>query len=69
MDIMTVREAAGKWGITTRRVTEIIRAGKIKGVYKIGTAWVMPADTPKPADARITTGKYIGGYKRKEKTV
>ena len=67
MDIMTVREVALKWGITTRRVTEMIRSGKIKGAYKIGTAWVMPADTLKPADERIKSGKYRG-YKRKEKT-
>ena len=66
MDIMTVNEAAQKWGITTRRVTEIIRGGKIEGVYKIGQAWVMPADTQKPADERVTTGKYKG-YKRKTK--
>lgn len=65
MEIMTVREAAEKWGITTRRVTEIIRSGKIEGVFKIGQAWVMPTDTEKPADERITSGKY---KKRKENT-
>ena len=56
-DIMTVREAAEKWGITVRRVQEIIREGKIeekyaKQMYQIGKAWVMPADTPKPLDLR-----------------
>ena len=56
-DVMTVREAAEKWGITKRRVQEIIREGKIEEKYRnqmymIGTAWVMPADTPKPPDLR-----------------
>jgi len=48
MDIMTVREAAAKWGLTERHVTEIVRSGKIAGAFKIGAAWVMPADTQKP---------------------
>ena len=54
MDYITVRQAAEKWGITPRRVQELIRGGRIKGAYKIGigVAWVMPADTHKPADLR-----------------
>ena len=59
MNIMTVKEAAEKWGLTTRRVTEIIRSGKISGVYKIGAAWVMPDDTQKPPDERLRGGKYV----------
>ena len=53
MGIMTTKEAAEKWGITSRRINEIIRDGRIKGVYKIGTTWVMPDDTLKPPDLRI----------------
>ena len=61
-EIMTVRQAAEKWGITMRRVQEIITEGKIeekyrKEMYKIGKAWVMPADTPKPPDLRKTRTK------------
>lgn len=59
MDIMTVKEAAEKWGLTTRRVTEIIRSGRIAGVYKIGAAWVMPANTDKPPDERLKSKKYV----------
>ena len=47
-DIMTVKEAAAKWELTEYHVTDLIRKGRIKGAYKIGTAWVMPADTQKP---------------------
>jgi hypothetical protein len=54
---MTAREAAEKWGITPRRVQELIRAGRIEGVYKIGTTQVMPDDTPKPPDLRLERKK------------
>ena len=54
MDIMTVKQAAEKWGITPRRVQELIRAERINGITKIGTTWVMPTDTPKPPDLRKT---------------
>jgi len=59
-EIMTSKQASEKWGVSTRRINEYIRGGKIKGVYKIGAAWVMPADTKKPPDERVTTGKYVG---------
>jgi len=52
LEIMTVKEAAGRWGISPRRVNEIIRDGRIEGVYKIGTTWVMPDITQKPPDLR-----------------
>ena len=48
MGIMTVKEAAQKWGVTPRRVGEYIRGERIIGAYKIGAAWVMPDDTKKP---------------------
>ena len=56
-DMMTVAQAAEKWDVTIRRVQEIITEGKIeekyaKQMYKIGRAWVMPANTPKPPDLR-----------------
>lgn len=60
MDIMTTAQAGKLWGVTSRRVSELCRDGKIVGAYKIGTSWVMPADTQKPKDARVTTGKWIG---------
>lgn len=48
MGVMTVKEAASKWGVSPRRIGELIRGERIKGVFKIGTAWVMPDDTQKP---------------------
>jgi predicted site-specific integrase-resolvase len=64
--IMTAKEAADRWGITPRRVNEIIREGRIKGVYKIGTTWVMPDDTSKPPDLRSERQKHKPKDKRNE---
>ena len=66
-DIMMAKDAATKWGVTTRRVNELIRNGRIKSAYKIGSTWVMPANTQKPADERLTTGKYAGIKRTKKK--
>lgn len=63
MDIMTTEQAGKLWGITPRRVSALCRNGRIKGAYKIGTSWVMPTDVEKPKDERVTTGKWVG-YKR-----
>ena len=56
-NIMTAKEAAAKWNIAPRRVNELIREGRIKGVYKIGAAWVMPNHTQKPPDLRKERSK------------
>ena len=50
---MTAKQTAEKWGVTTRHVNELIRDGRIKGVYKVGAAWEMSDDTQKPIDLRL----------------
>jgi len=65
MDIITAKQASEIWGITTRRISELCRTGKIKEAAKIGTAWIMPANAEKPSDVRIRSGKYVG-IKRKK---
>ena len=52
LGIMTVKEAAQKWGVSPQRVGEYIRSERIKGAYKIGAAWVMPDDTKKPSNIK-----------------
>ena len=59
MDYMTVTEAAGKWGITARRVQKLCEENRIDGVMHFGKAYMIPKETDKPADARIKSGKYI----------
>ena len=53
MGIMTVKQAAEKWGVKQRRVQEIIRSGRVPAAYKLETIWVMPDDTQKPIDLRL----------------
>ena len=52
MDYISVKEAAEKWGITSRMVNYHCVAGRIKGAQKIGNMWVVPKDAAKPADGR-----------------
>jgi excisionase family DNA binding protein len=44
-------------------IRKMIAAGRIDAV-KIGNRWAIPAGTPKPADRRVTTGKYKNWRKK-----
>ena len=52
MNTMTVRDAASIWGLSERRVAILCKEGRIKGAYKQGRSWTIPADAKKPADNR-----------------
>lgn len=56
---MSVKDASRLWNISERRVSALCRSGKIKGAVKQGKAWLIPADAQKPADGRVTSGKYV----------
>ena len=56
---ITLTEAAEKWELSTRRVRKLCEEGRIDGVNKFGRNWAIPADSPKPEDKRIKSGKYI----------
>lgn len=68
VDIMTTEQAGKLRGVTSRHVSELCRYGIVDGAFKIGTSWVMLANTEKQKDERVTSGKWIG-YKRKCNTV
>ena len=59
MDYISTIEAGKKWNLSNRRVAILCSEGRIPGVKKIGNTWLIPADSEKPADARVKTGKYI----------
>lgn len=63
----TVSMAAEEWGITSRRIYDMLKAGRIPGAVRIGAIWMIPADLEKPADGRIKSGEYIG-FRSKLKT-
>ena len=58
-EYMTIKEAAEKWGIGTRRVNTLCHEGRIDGVVKFGASFAIPSEAEKPTDKRIKTGKYI----------
>lgn len=53
-EMISVREAAVRWNITERRVATLCKNGRIAGAKKQGNRWLIPADTQKPADQRIS---------------
>ena len=67
MEYISITQAAEKWGLSRRRVLALCSQGRISGVSRLGTIWMIPSDAEKPADARIKSGKYIG-YSAKHRT-
>jgi hypothetical protein len=59
MEYMSVKEAAKKWGISTRRVHILCAEVRIERVARLGIAWAITKDAKKPKDDRIKSGKYI----------
>lgn len=49
---MSVKQAAGKWGISDRRIRVLCSEGKIPGAYQEGRGWKIPIDAIKPTDGR-----------------
>lgn len=66
MEYLSIREISEKWGICARRVQTLCAEGRIEGAQRVGHQWIIPADAPKPKDARIKSGRYI---KHKEETM
>lgn len=58
-NMILLKEASEKWNISERRIRTICTEGRIDDAVKIGPLWAIPSDAEKPADKRITTGKYI----------
>ena len=52
-DYITIKEAAEKWGVSTRAITYHVVAGRIPSVMKKGGIWLIPHDAQKPADGRV----------------
>lgn len=62
MEYIDVKEAAGRWGLSERRITALCRNGRIIGAKKVGNMWLIPDTTPKPLDAR--TKEFISQTKK-----
>lgn len=60
--VISVNQAAEKWGISRRRVNQLCQDGRVDGAYKLSArGWAIPSDTPKPCDARYGKRKGKGG--------
>ena len=51
MDMMTVKEASEKWGVTPRRVQGLCKEGKIKGCTRWERTWMIPRHAVLPGSA------------------
>lgn len=52
MDLLTTKELAEKWRISTRRITTLCNEGRIDGAVLKGTMWLIPEDAVKPKEKR-----------------
>ena len=52
MKLMTVKEAAQKWGVTPRRVQGLCKEGRIKGASRWERTWMIPAHAVLPSAAK-----------------
>lgn len=52
MQYITVKEAALKWGVGVRRVQVLCNENKIKGAYRFGRDWMIPASAVLPSAGR-----------------
>ena len=66
MKYIEVREAAKAWDMQERRVTMLCRDGKIKGAFKDGKKWMVPANTKRPPDGRTKEAHNMTSYANKE---
>lgn len=52
MEFMTTNDAVKKWGISERRIRQLLQDGRIEGAVKVGNNWNIPINANKPVDKR-----------------
>jgi len=63
MKYISSAQAAGLWGISTRRVVQLASQGRIDGAEFTGYSWLIPENAQKPTDVRKKTAKEASGKK------
>lgn len=56
--LLSAKQTGEKWDISARRVAVLCNEGRIPGAQRVGSNWGIPEEAKKPADARVTSGKY-----------
>lgn len=54
----TCRQLASEWKLSERTINDLCKKGKLSGAIKVGRIWQIPDDTERPADGRVSSGKY-----------
>lgn len=49
MNYISVKQAAEKWGVTTRRVQDLCKQGRVPGAQRWERTWMLPEDAAYPA--------------------
>ncbi len=57
MRMMTAQQAAEKWNTSVRNVQDLCKRGRISGAERWGSAWMIPDNASRPADARRKENK------------
>ncbi len=65
MEYMRVTKAAEKWGISTRRVRILCAEGKIPGVIRKGSLYMIPENAMKPLDGRKSRAGVLADIEQK----
>ncbi len=55
----TCKEKALEWNVSPHSVNDMCKKGRIHGAIKEKGSWLIPEDSPKPMDGRVSNGKYI----------
>jgi len=71
MEYKSSGEFAKEWKISERRIRQLIDNGRIVGATKVGKNWLIPKDTTKPRDTRVSvkTDEFIIEMPSNAKTV
>ena len=51
MNYISVKQAAEKWNMSSRRVQILCNQGRIVGSQRVGNVWTIPENAEKPDDA------------------
>ena len=52
-------QIAEEWGLSKITINDLCNKGKIPGAVKEGRKWIIPDDAVRPADGRVSSGKYV----------
>jgi excisionase family DNA binding protein len=64
-EYFSVTQFAKLHGMDVGRIRLLISQGRIPAI-KVGNQWCIPADTPRPEDRRVKSGKYKNWRKKPE---